>query len=425
MFFFRNSRLFITSLFFVIASIIFILFVGWISINHMIGNPKFSKIKSIIPERYQAFIKKNFFVDKYIKSVVDKYETKENEILTNILNSQITSNKKTFQEIVEIRKNIIKNHILDDEQIFIENYNNSEKFLKKNFPEILTEVEMDGIQFDVSIASYYQLKSHALLFKSEKNCSDKNKNLIIAIGGHNGSRKFLNELGSNFLNDIFSKCNDFLILDMSLKGMNSINLKEDLILKNYQNDDTFFPGYKSKTSIRDHKTFSFFRDNKYSNKKPLSLMLSGNYYLVKRIIENNFYNEISIFGKSGGAWETLMQAAIIPMIDKSISFSGGTMPLIYRINDNFIHYEDMEKKFFNDYSYMDLYLLATYDEDFIVKRENYHIFNLTDPCCYNDEKILQHFKKSFKAENFFIEFYKSDYHEINKKILFDILKIYN
>ena len=75
-------------------------------------------------------------------------------------------------------------------------------------------------------------------------------------------------------------------------------------------------------------------------------MLSGNYYLLKKIIENNYYNKISMFGKSGGAWETLLLAAIIPQIDESISFSGGTMPLIYRVNDNLRHFEDMEKNFF-------------------------------------------------------------------------------
>tara|TARA_Y100001970_G_C14159849_1_gene817867 strand:- start:294 stop:1541 length:1248 start_codon:yes stop_codon:yes gene_type:complete len=406
-----------------IVLVFFILFVGWKGVNHIIGNDKFSKIKSIIPEKHQTFIKKYFFVDKFTRDLVSKYETKENDILSKILKSQITFNKKTTTELSKIRKNIIKNHILDDEQILIENYNKSEKFLKINFPEILNDLKR--IQFEISIAKYYELKSHALLFKSEKNCSDNDKNLIISIGGHNGSRKMLNELGSNILKNILSECNDFLILDMSLKGMNSINRKDDIMQKNYLKNDTFFPGYKSKTSMTHHKVFSLFKDNKYPNKKPLSLMLSGNYYLLKKIIENNYYNKISMFGKSGGAWETLLLATIIPQIDESISFSGGTIPLIYRVNDNLRHFEGMEKNFFNDYSYIDLFLLATHDKDFVVNRKNYHIYNLTDPCCYTGTEILGHFKKSFQAENFYIKFFKSDKHEINKQILLDILKIYN
>ncbi len=97
------------------------------------------------------------------------------------------------------------------------------------------------------------------------------------------------------------------------------------------------------------------------------------------------------------------------------------MPLIYRINDNFRHYEDMEKNFFSEITYIDLYLLSTYDENFLVNRKTYHIFNLTDPCCYNGEGIFKHFNKSFQAKNFYLKFFKSDKHEINNKILINIL----
>ena len=159
----KNLRLFKPTLFFVIASIIFILFVGWISINKTIGDDRFSKIKSIIPERHQAFIKKYFFVDKFAKTLVDKYETKENEILTNILNSQITFIKKNPQEISEIRKNIIYNHILNEEQILIKNLKNKDQFLQKQFPEIINE--LNEIQFEIFLSEYYELKSHAILFK--------------------------------------------------------------------------------------------------------------------------------------------------------------------------------------------------------------------------------------------------------------------
>ena len=153
----KNFQIFKQTLFilFLIASIIFILFVGWISINNMIGEDKYSKIKSIFPDRQKAFIKKYFFVDKYTRSLVDKYETKENEILVNILNSQITFNKKTLGEIIEIRKKIIKNHILNDEQILIKNLKNKDQFLQKQFPEIFNE--LNEIKFEIFLSEYYKL----------------------------------------------------------------------------------------------------------------------------------------------------------------------------------------------------------------------------------------------------------------------------
>lgn len=400
-----------------IILIISILFIGWISINHMIGNDKFFKVKSILPHKYQVFIKKYFFVNKFNKDLNDKFKKKENDILNLILSSEITFSKKTPIELSEIRKKIISDHILDDEQILIKYPKKKDEFLQKHFPELSND--LNETQFEIISSEYYELKSHALLLK--KKCSVSDKELIILIGGHRGARNLLNELDSEFFDKKLNECNDFLILDMSLRGVNSINWSNDDMQKKRLENDTFFPGYKSKTSMIHHNTFAQFKDNKYSNKKPLSLMLSGNYSIIKKIIDEKNYNKVSIIGKSGGAWEALLLSSIIPKIEKSICFAGGTMPLIYRINDNFRHYEDMEKNFFSEITYIDLYLLSTYDENFLVNRKTYHIFNLTDPCCYNGEGIFKHFNKSFQAKNFYLKFFKSDKHEINNKILINIL----
>lgn len=417
----------------IILLIVTISFIVWICVHIIIGNDKYTKIKSIIPEKQKYFIKKYFFVDKFTRDLVDKYETREKDTLNQILNSQITFNKKNPIELSEIRKKIINDHILNDEQVSIRNLKKKDGFLQKQISELLNDLsellnDSKEIQFEILMSEYYDLKSHAILLKKkkvegqEKNCSDNDKDLVISISGHGGSKKVLNQrLGSNILNKIFSKCNDFLILDMPLRGMNSINWEDDLMQKKFLKNNSFFPGYKNKKSMNHHQVFAHFKDNKYPNKKPLSLMLSGNYYLLKKIIENNNYNKITMFGVSGGAWETLMLSAIIPQINKSISFSGGTMPLIYRVENRNKHYEDMEKNFFNNYSYIDLFLLATYDKDFVLNRKNYHIFNLTDPCCYTGENMLRHFKVSFQAENFFIKFFKSDKHGFNHQILLNIL----
>ena len=65
------------------------------------------------------------------------------------------------------------------------------------------------------------------------------------------------------------------------------------------------------------------------------------------------------------------------------------MPLVYRVKNDYRHYEDMEKNFFSEITYIDLLLLATYDENFLINRKTYHIFNTTDPCCYSGKEIFE------------------------------------
>ena len=63
-------------------------------------------------------------------------------------------------------------------------------------------------------------------------------------------------------------------------------------------------------------------------------MLSGNYYLIKKIINSSNYNEVVMIGISGGGWYATMLAAIMPEIDKSISFAGTIPLLLTNFRDN-------------------------------------------------------------------------------------------
>ena len=42
-----------------------------------------------------------------------------------------------------------------------------------------------------------------------------------------------------------------------------------------------FPNYVEKSNPFFHKSYSSFYDENFPNKKPLSIMLGGNYYLIK------------------------------------------------------------------------------------------------------------------------------------------------
>ena len=95
-----------------IVLVFFILFVGWKGVNHIIGNDKFSKIKSIIPEKHQTFIKKYFFVDKFTRDLVSKYNTL-NE--SNELNEKI----KIYHDLKNNLEKMDKNGTEDLEIIYI------------------------------------------------------------------------------------------------------------------------------------------------------------------------------------------------------------------------------------------------------------------------------------------------------------------
>ena len=88
---------------------------------------------------------------------------------------------------------------------------------------------------------------------------------------------------------------------------------------------------------------------------PLALMLSGNYYLIKKL-ENN-YDEIIMMGVSGGGWHTTMFAALLPKIKKSYSFSG-TLPKMFKLDKmTRTEWEDTYSKIYDEYDYWDFYFL--------------------------------------------------------------------
>ncbi len=183
-----------------------------------------------------------------------------------------------------------------------------------------------------------------------------------------------------------------------------------------------FPGIKKLKNSNDHYVFSTFKDNKI-NSQPLSLMLSGNYYLIKNIIQN--YDEIVMIGISGGGWYTTIISSLIPEINKSFSFAG-TIPFVFKTKiENIGDWEQYASSIWDLYDYWDFYFLSTLDSNGNLNRYHYQIYNINDDCCFRGKevKLMENISKNI-IRNDSLEFItlKHNGHKINTDFLFEKLK---
>ena len=92
------------------------------------------------------------------------------------------------------------------------------------------------------------------------------------------------------------------------------------------------------------------------------MILSGNYFLIKKIINNNLYDEVIMVGISGGGWYTTLISSLITKIDKSYSFAG-TVPFLFRLFDtNYGDWEQIDSSIYAIVDYNSFYVLSTMDE---------------------------------------------------------------
>lgn len=87
------------------------------------------------------------------------------------------------------------------------------------------------------------------------------------------------------------------------------------------------------------------------------------------------YDDITMLGYSGGAWESTLYPAMDPRIDYSFAIAG-SMP---RFLESYDEYEQSaERGFYQIADYEQLYYLAALGEN----RRHVQMFNLDDPCCW-------------------------------------------
>ena len=389
-----------------------------ILINNSIGN-SFSilqQVKYKLPDNFKIWLKENIFVHKsyqILKS--ENLRLKENiqldkknfsEVLEKIFRLSksddflkeaiIQSQDKISQNYKAIREDIIENYILPKKiTSFVD--------IKKNIPPGYWKNKPEG-DFNVYKVTYYNMSHIGILEKNKGN-----KKLIIYNQGHNN-----NPYNHQYFIDLknYYKNNGYDILSLSMT-----NLGYNLNTSN-KKDKINFPGLKEPIIHLSHEDYKNFYDPMYPNLKGLSLMLSGNYYLIKELIGN--YNDVVMIGVSGGGWYTVLLSSIITEIKQSYSFSG-TLPILLRMFGSAGDWEQIDSKIYDEYSYLDFYFLDVIDNFGEFSRVHYEVYSKNDTTfTFNDPAASLFFnikEETSTTENFKIFLLDSDKHEVNLQLL--------
>ena len=316
----------------------------------------------------------------------------------------LSFNINSIEKLKEYRELINEDYILEEEQI---------KFSKlKTLEEIPYYKEIKNHLSNTSIYSvkYYQMSHYSILHPSKNIC--ENYQLIIYANGHS-NYAYQDESFLEFKKNVLNNCYDLLVLGMSGLGYNEIS-------------ENSFPGQQLDGDKSSHEIFKTYFDPKFDTKKPLSLMLTGNYYLIKKFIkQNKNYDKIFMVGLSGGGWYTTFLSSIITEINSSYSIAG-TMPLIFYL-DPLINNGDWEQhtsNIFKIIDYVDLYLLSTLDKNFENSRKHFQIYNDKDDCCFTisaSSKIKNFFDKQ-NVPNLDIIIWNNNSHSLLVKELIQLIK---
>lgn len=310
-----------------------------------------------------------------------------------LLASNILYKKKNKSELKKLRNQIIKNYLLHENQIRISNLN---QFLKlKVFDKIRHKINTK-YKFNLYKCAYYKISHYGILNHFQKK---KNK-LLVYIEGHGNKSPHDQKHFSKIEKIAQQKGYDVLSLCMSGHGFNYC-----------EPEDFDFPGKKKNAIPLNHGSFEAYKDKKKPAKKPLSLMLSGNYYLIKYIIKKFKYTKTTLLGFSGGGWYVTLLGAIDDKIKNTISVAG-TIPLIFKGNSRYLgDWEQHESDIYNISDYIDWYELCTLDKNLKSTRKHVQIYNSHDPKT-SDGVAASKLKKMFQLKNFKVIISKNNKHSV-------------
>jgi len=391
--------------FFYFIVLIFIIFFSTIKTNTIVNQPYFIKLKNLFPHSLKDDIKKsNFFKYIIVKSM-----------------TMTAKNKFNNKNILDIRNLLMNEYILEPEQItyfekldLIESINSKKCKESQDAPfqYFFCKSSKFYIYPDenrkVMGAKYYDINNYSILEHSNYNSNDKKK-LLIYLSGHDGNPYGVTKRSVYFL-DIKEhyKKKGFDVMSLSMSNLG------------YNEEPVNFPLIDlSKKEDKIHDMYINFYDESYPRKKPLSLMLSGNYYLIKKVLSESSYDEIYMIGVSGGGWYSTFIAAVIPEIKSSYSFTG-TMPTFLRLFERIKgDFEQSGSKIFDRIDYWDLYYLATLDNFNKQNRKHTQVYNryesvFADPFA----TIMKNVSDNLKNSYFKVEALEVDEHVIDKDFLF-------
>ncbi len=383
--------------------VVFILLILYLTIHIYEDNKFFYKLKLHIPFKVKDNIKTFLFPLK-LREERDIYK---NLLLSNdkIFNTaDFTFNIKKKSELKKIKNLIMKDYILNKDQTDFKIVDYKTDFNKKflNHENFIKNADIYKIK-------YYNINNYAFHHKANDKC--KIKKLIIYSNGHSFSaydhQDFL-----DFKKKAVEKCYDFFVIGMTGLGFNAIS-------------NNSFPSQIDNTVSTNLEIIRSFYDKEFPNKKPLSLMLTGNYYLITNFLNENKYENIYMVGLSGGGWYTTFLSSLITNIDASFSIAG-TLPLIFYLNSyhNSGTWEQDSSEIYNHLDYIDLYILSTMNEKFYATRKHFQIYNSKDRCCFLLPATSK-FKKIFeklKIKNVYIYIWENNEHSIVVDKLIKILE---
>tara|TARA_B110000027_G_scaffold131468_1_gene155831 strand:- start:79 stop:1254 length:1176 start_codon:yes stop_codon:yes gene_type:complete len=383
-----------------LKKIILTLIILFISIyfltSNAIDNKDYKFLKIYLPSNIKQTVKYYFFPQKYKKQVENKASKYNEKIYEYFENSKITFNLKSLDNYREIRKSILNNFILNKDQIKIFKLEDNESFLKKY------NILENYIDYQVYGAKYYNIKHYGILDKANETCAEKK--LFIYSTGH-GHEIIKSDEYLLLKSLMMGKCYDFFTLSMTGVGINQA-----------AHNDFDFPSKIAGANPETHDEYFTYFDENYPHKKPMSLMLSGNYFLINKVLSEKNYLDVIMGGFSGGGWYSTVLPSIITEIKKSISYSG-TLPLIYKSHRTSSHTdkEDDDYEFYKNSNYIDLYYLSTLDENFNSSRKHFQIYGSKD--VYFQSRFAELFKKSFLLKNFeiIIDYENTHNHKLNAK----------
>ncbi len=396
----------------IILIILLLVFFSWGFLSATYKTFPFNIVRNI----YWKFATTNppLIMDNEKISYITKFYTNK-----EFINYQKNILLKKFKNIKKdsnlFRKKIIDKYILPNKLV---------KFSKSEINEILNKKTLIHLQHHkfqnkppkdsiLLKVKYYNINHFGVLETNQNN-----KKLLIYHQGHGGNpynfEYFL------YLKEKFkSKGYDVLSLSMSGLGYNFLgNTNYSFPINAEKNSEVPFNYTFTDKEILNHSIYRSYYDNNYPKIKPLALMLSGNYYLIKNL-ENN-YDEIIMMGISGGGWATTMLAALLPKIKKSYNFhSSGTLPKILKMNKYLIgHWEDTYSKMWEKYDYWDFYFLSLLDSGSFQNREHHLIHNLRHKGFEDDHnvpfvEVLKNLVDLISIKNLNVVVLDKDLHEID------------
>ena len=340
---------------------------------------KDKKIKILnykIIRRKKAYTSKQKIIDKIFFNLNIKFESLLESYLNNSMNNVSLNSKKIIGDIKE----------------------------KLIIPESLINLENNNHK---TIVSYETIKHESQFFGN-----DKNKNLIIFISGNESTHPGQKESVKNIMSKI-DNC-DTLWLSIFNRGLN-LKYRSEISFKGLENciNSQSTENY----TLKNNDILKFYQgDNNKIN--PMSLFLSGNYYLIKDAILKKKYDRITLLGLSTAGISALFYGALFEEISSTSTFDGVVPSINYffspLIRKYFYFYNNT---FFEEYDYDILYFIILLNKK---TKKDLNLF-FSDKYWGKQEIILKKLMNKFDLKNFSMN-HNLKSHDFDADIILNLMK---